>query len=265
MNEIKCKSLLNKSQLADYCINCYIGCENACKYCYADSITRKFTSHKETWGEFVDVKVNAPEVLKKEIRRKKRGKVFISSLCDPYQPLEEKYKLTRKCLEILLLYQFPVIIQTKSSLILRDLDLIKKFKDCEVGFTITSLDESVRKDFEPNSSFVEEKLKAIKVLKENGIKVYVFFGPILPYLSDRNLEEYFDEMVRLKVDEVWVDKLNLKPGVWKSVSNILKKNYPELLERWKEVLFSKSDYWEELRKKIKEICEEKKIKCMFCF
>jgi len=265
VREIKCKSLLNKSQLADYCINCYVGCEHACEYCYSDSITKKFAQHKEPWGEFVDVKINAVEVLRKEVLRKKKGKVFVSSLTDPYQPLEKKYQLTRKCLEILLKHQFPVIIQTKSALVIRDLDLLKKFKDCEVGFTITTLDESVRKNFEPNSSPVQEKLEAIKLLKENGIKVYVFLGPILPYLSDRKLEEYFETMVNLKVDEVWVDKLNLKPGVWESVSEILEKIYPELLEKWREVLFSKTDYWKKLKEKIERICKEKEVKCVFCF
>jgi DNA repair photolyase len=265
VREIKCKSLLNKSQLADYCINCYVGCEHACEYCYSDSITKKFAQHKEPWGEFVDVKINAVEVLRKEVLRKKKGKVFVSSLTDPYQPLEKKYQLTRKCLEILLKHQFPVIIQTKSALVIRDLDLLKKFKDCEVGFTITTLDESVRKNFEPNSSPVQEKLEAIKLLKENGIKVYVFLGPILPYLSDRKLEEYFETMVKLKVDEVWVDKLNLKPGVWESVSEVLEKNYPELLEKWKEVLFSRSDYWNKLKEKIEQICKKKRVNCVFCY
>jgi len=265
VKEIKCKSLLNKSQLADYCINCYVGCSHGCKYCYATSITKKFSPHKEMWGEFVDVKVNAAEILKKEIGKKKKGKVFLSSLTDPYQPLERKYQLTRRCLEILLQHKFPIIIQTKSSLVLRDLDLLKKFESCEVGFTITSLNEKVRKDFEPNSSPVEEKLEAIKILRKNGIFVYVFFGPVLPYLSDENLEKYFEKMVELDVNEVWVDKLNLKPGVWESVSLVLEKNYPELLERWKLILFSSSGYWKDLKKRIEKISIDKGIKCVFCF
>jgi DNA repair photolyase len=219
----------------------------------------------EPWGEFVDVKVNAPEVLRREILKRKKGKVFLSSLTDPYQPLEKKYQLTRKCLEILLRHQFSIIIQTKSALVTRDLDLLKKFKDCEVGFTVTTLDENVRKNFEPNSSPVQEKLEAIKALKENGIKVYVFFGPVLPYLSDRNLEEYFDVMMKLKVDGVWVDKLNLKPGVWESVSKVLEKDYPELLEKWREILFSRSDYWKKLKEKIEKISEEKNVKTVFCY
>lgn len=265
VKEIKCKSLLNESQLADYCINCYVGCEHGCKYCYAYSITKKFALHEEAWGKFVDVKINAPEILKKEILRKKKGKVFLSSLTDPYQPLEKKYQLTRKCLEILLKHQFPIIIQTKSDLILRDLDLLKKFKSCEIGFTITTLDEEIREKFEPNSSPVKEKLEAIKVLKENGIFVYVFFGPVLPYLSDKNLDGYFEKMAELKVDEVWVDKLNLKPGVWESVSKVLKENYPELLKKWEEILFFKNNYWGELKEKVRRICEKKKVRCIFCY
>ncbi|MEM5766162.1 MAG: radical SAM protein [Candidatus Aenigmatarchaeota archaeon] len=263
IREIKCKSLLNKSQLADYCINCYVGCGHGCKYCYADYITKRFSQHIEPWGEFVDVKVNAPEILKREIIKKNRGRVFISSLTDPYQPLEEKYKLTRRCLEILLKHQFPIIIQTKSSLVVRDLDLLKKFKNCEVGFTITTLDEDVMKIFEPNSSSVQDKLKAIEILKKEKINVYVFFGPVLPNLSDKNLEEYFEKMVEMKVDGVWIDKLNLKPGVWISLKKVLEEKYPELLKKWRDILFFDNNYWKELKERVERICKEKNFKCVF--
>ncbi|MEM5853261.1 MAG: radical SAM protein [Candidatus Aenigmatarchaeota archaeon] len=265
IREIKCKSLLNKSQLADYCINCYLGCEHACKYCYADYLTKKFVFHEEDWGSFVDVKINAPEILRREVLKKKKGKVFLSSLTDPYQPLEKKYELTRKCLEILLRHQFPIIIQTKSALVSRDVDLLKKFKRCEVGFTITTLDENVRKIFEPNSSPVEEKLQAIEFLKKNGISVYVFLGPILPHLSDFDLEKYFEKMAELKVDGVWVDKLNLKPGIWRRLNEVLKKRYPELLSEWEKILFSRSSYWDEVRKKIREMSKIKGVECVFCY
>ena len=266
IKEIKCKSLLNKSQLADYCVNPFVGCQHACKYCYAEYYTRKYTGHEEPWGSFVDVKINAPEILRREILRKKKGTVFLSSLTDPYQPLEEKYKLTRKILELLLRNNFSVCIQTKSALVLRDLDLFKKFKkQCEINFTITTLDESIRKVFEPFSSSVKEKLRAIKILKANGIEVYAFFGPVLPFLSDRNLEEYFETMARLRIDEVWVDKLRLKPGVWDRLQKVLEENYPGLVGKWKKIFFEKSDYYRKLKKKIKEICERKNLKYVFCY
>ncbi|MCS7123766.1 MAG: radical SAM protein [Candidatus Aenigmarchaeota archaeon] len=265
IKEINCKTLLNKSKIEDYCINCYIGCSHSCKYCYAEFITRKMTSHKEEWGSFVDVKINAPNILREEIKRKKKGKVFLSSLTDPYQPIEKKYELTRKCLEILLNYNFPIVVQTKSYLVLRDLDLFKKFESCKIGFTITTLDDDIRKIFEPNSSSVEEKIKAIEILKNNGIFVYIFFGPVLPFLSDENLEEYFNKMVELNIDEVLIDKLNLKPGLWNSIRKVLETNYPKLLEEWRKILFLKNNYWDLLKKRIKRICYEKKIKYIFCY
>ena len=263
--DISCKSLMNQSKLADYCINCYVGCEHGCKYCYAESITRRFSKHKEQWGKFVDVKLNAPDILKREIANKKKGTVFISSLTDAYQPLEKKYELTRKVLEILLEHQFSVCIQTKSSLILRDLDLIKKFKNREVGFTITSLNEKVRETFEPFSSPANEKLEALKILKENGIKTYAFFGPILPFLSDENLEEYIRKISEAKVDFMYIDKLNLKSGVWENLKNVLEKDYPELLPKWNEAIFSENDYFKNLKQKITKLCEKNNIKYNFCY
>jgi DNA repair photolyase len=131
IKEISAKSILSKSKVTAYTINPYIGCEHGCTYCYA-RFMKRFTGHKEAWGEFVDAKINAPILLESEIKKKKVGKVWISGMCDPYQPLEKKYELTRKCLEILLKHQWPVTIQTKSNLVLRDIELFKKFKDIEV-------------------------------------------------------------------------------------------------------------------------------------
>jgi DNA repair photolyase len=265
ITEIECRSLLNKSALADYCINPYVGCQHACKYCYAESYTRRFTSHTEAWGQFVDVKINAPSVLAREIKRKNKGTVYISSLTDAYQPLERKYELTRKLLEILLRHQFPISIQTKSALVLRDLDLIRKFDNREVGFTITALNNEISELFEPASSSVAEKLSAIKQLKENGVRTFVFFGPILPYLSDQNLKEYLQQIVSAGADYIYVDKLNLKPGLWTSLHLLLRKDYPQLCEKWKDILLSKNDYYEKLKPQIDAASKELKIECKFCF
>lgn len=265
LKEIKCKSLLNKSWLADYCINPYIGCQHQCVYCYADYYTKKYTSHKEKWGTFIDIKINALEILRKEIKKKKRGTVFISSLTDAYQPIERKYELTRKILNELLKYQFPINIQTKSSLVLRDIDLLSKFKNCEIGFTITTLNEENRKIFEPYSSSIEEKINALQILSERKIKTYVFFGPMLPYISDIDLENYFKTISKLGIEYIYIDKLNLKPGLWDNLEKILEINYSELIDKWKEIFFLKNNYYEEIRKKIIKLCEEKDIKYIFCY
>ena len=138
VTEIKAKGVLNKSRIFDYCINPYTGCQINCRYCYARLFMGRYSGHSEQWGEFVDVKVNAPEVLRRQLDKAKKGTVWISSVCDPYQPLEAKYELTRGCLKELARKQFPVNIQTKSKLVLRDLDLLQEFEEIEVGFTITT-------------------------------------------------------------------------------------------------------------------------------
>jgi DNA repair photolyase len=257
--------LLNKSALADYCINPYVGCQHACRYCYAESYTRRFTRHKERWGEFVDVKTNAAVVLAREIKKKLRGTVFISSLTDPYQPLERKYEVTRQLLEILLRHQFPITIQTKSTLVLRDLDLIKQFREAEVGFTITTLNDEIRKTFEPASSPVEKKLEAIKELKQEGVRVYVFFGPLLPGLSDQNLEGYLTQMAQAEVDYIYVDKLNLKPNLWNSLEDPLTENFTQIHKLWSDVLMGRSDYYQELKVKIDHICKKLALESRFCY
>ncbi|MEM3713012.1 MAG: radical SAM protein, partial [Thermoproteota archaeon] len=117
IREVECKSILNKSAIADYCINPYIGCQHGCRYCYAAGITFKLRGRMEEWGEFLDIKTNAVILLSKEAKKKKVGRVYLSSLTDPYQPIEEKYELTRRIVEILVQNDFPVTIQTKSRLV----------------------------------------------------------------------------------------------------------------------------------------------------
>ena len=265
VNEVRCKSLLNRSRLADYCINPYIGCGHGCRYCYAESYTRRFTKHREQWGQFVDAKINAPQILEREIQKRPKGEVYLSSLTDAYQPLEAEYGLTRRILKILLSAQFPISIQTKSSLVLRDLDILSEFDTCHVGFTITSLDQSITEIFEPQASTVTERLHALEKLREKGISTYAFFGPILPLLSDRSLYEYFQTLANLNVDYVYVDKLNLKPGLWDMLENTVRAKYPQLLDQWQNILRSKDKYYSQLQSTIMQICKEKNLECRMCF
>jgi len=203
VKETQAKSVLNKSQIFDYCVNPYTGCQVNCRYCYAALFMKRYSGHKEAWGEFVDVKVNAPDVLRKQLLRAKRGTVWISSVCDPYQPLEAKFELTRRCLKELLEKQFPVNIQTKSKLVLRDLDLLTEFKEIEVGFTITTSDEKIAKLFEPGASSVSERLKALEKLRTSGIKTFAFIGPLLP----GDPEKLVADLAGL-VNRVFIDRMN---------------------------------------------------------
>lgn len=201
IREIKAKSILSKSQIYKYALNAYTGCGHGCLYCYA-KFMKRFTGHSEPWGEFADIKINAPELLAQEVKKKKKGRVWISGVCDAYQPLEERYMLTRKCIEILAANQWPLTIQTKSPLVLRDLDLIRKAADCEVGFTITTADERVRAIFEPGAPAIAERINALEVLHAEGIRTFVMVAPMLPHA------EKLGEMLKGKVDDALIDRYN---------------------------------------------------------
>jgi len=164
---------------------------------------KRYTGHKEPWGEFVDVKINAPEVLRKQLQRAKRGTVWISSVCDPYQPVEAKYELTRRCLKELLEKQFPVNVQTKSKLVLRDLDLLKNFEEIEVGFTITTNDEQIARSFEPGAASVADRMQALRKLHASGIRTFAFIGPLLPSDPEKLVAD-LDGLV----DRVFIDRMN---------------------------------------------------------
>lgn len=260
--------MLSKSGISsvDYAVNPYVGCQHGCVYCYA-RFMKRFTGHREEWGEFVDVRINAPQVLGKELFGTAKGLVMLSSVTDPYQSLEKKYELTRNCLQKLLAHQFPVTILTKSSLVLRDLDLLTKLSSCEVGFTITIIDDEVRKKVEPNSSPVEERLAALKELHDKGIATYAFLGPILPYVTDKgeDLQQLITEIAKTGVKYVLVDRLNMRWGVWLSVVKFLELNYPNLIPEYKRIFCSENDYFEQVKLKILKLCAEYEVKCDLCY
>jgi DNA repair photolyase len=203
VTEVRAKSILNKSKIFDYCVNAYTGCQVNCRYCYARLFMRRYSGHSEPWGAFVDVKVNAPELLRKQLARAKRGTAWLSSVCDPYQPLEAVYKLTRQCLVELAERQFPVNIQTKSALLLRDLDVFEKFEEIEVGMTITTDDEKLAQVFEPGASAVRERIMALERIHTRGIRTFVFIGPLLPGNPEKLVAA-----LEGKVDKVLIDRMN---------------------------------------------------------
>ncbi len=207
VKEIQSKAILSTSKIYNYVINPYVGCQHACSYCYA-RFMKRFSGHKEPWGEFVDVKINAADLLRAEINKKKRAKVWISGVCDPYQPLEVKYKLSRKCLEILAQNEWPAIIQTRSPLVLRDMDILKEAKNFEVGLTITTADDGIRKLFEPNAPPIMERLRALDELHRSGIKTYAMIAPILPGT------EVLVKTLEGKVDYILVDRMNYNHADW---------------------------------------------------
>lgn len=207
IREIQAKNILSKSQIYDYTINPYVGCTHTCAYCYA-RFMKRFTGHLEPWGGFVDVKVNAVELLRGIIAKAKPGRVWMSGVCDAYQPVERKYRLTRGCLEILLEYGWPVTIQTKSPLVLRDIDILRGKTGVEAGMSIATADENVRKIFEPGAPPVNDRIKALGVLHEAGITTFAMIAPVLPGT------EGLPVLLAGKVDRVTIDRLNYRYADW---------------------------------------------------
>jgi DNA repair photolyase len=169
---------------------------------------RRFTGHREPWGEFVDVKINAPALLKHEIDKRRLGRVWVSGVCDPYQPLESKYELTRKCLEVLVEYGWPITVQTKSPLVLRDIDLLRRSDKIEVGLSVTSADDGIRTLFEPGAPSIRERIAALEELHLAGVRTYAMIAPMLP-----GTDELADQLTG-KVDYVLIDRMNYHYGDW---------------------------------------------------
>ncbi len=266
VREIQSRTILSRSRIygVDYSVNPYVGCQHACAYCFARFMARK--EHRgEEWGSFVDVKINAPKLLAYELQRKPKGLVLLSSVTDPYQPLEKEYELTREILKLLAENKFPTSVLTKSDLVTRDIDVMKEIRDCEVGLTITLLDETVKKVFEPWSASVENRLKALRRLHEAEIETYAFLGPMLPHISENRLPELLDRLCEAGVNRILVDRLNLKAGNWNAIHGSLKESLPDFLPRFEEALFKSSGYYERLKSKILELCRGRDLRVDFCY
>lgn len=253
--EISVKDLVTKSNLpaSDYVINPYVGCPHGCRYCYA-CFMKRFTNHSEEWGSFIDIK----RCDKAISRTKLKGKsVFLSSVTDCYNPYEEKYGMTRKILEQLVSIDCELGISTKSSLILRDIDLLKQCKNLKVSISINTLDEQFKKDMD-NASSISERLNTLKKLHENGIYSVLFMSPIFPGITDfRNIIENSKDFV----DEYWFENLNLRGSYKKDILDYIKKSYPELIELYDRIyLQGKVEYWHGLAVEIEKYCNANSIK-----
>lgn len=257
---IQTKSILNKSKLGGYTLNPYNGCSHGCVYCYNQHFI-KLMKPDEKWGDFLEIKINAPELLEKEITGKyknKKDRVFFSTITDPYNPFEKQHQITRRCLEVLAKHKWSVDILTKSDLVLRDLDLFKQFdKSISVGFTITTTNKSFQFLLEPGASLVEQRINALKQLKTAGIKTHVFIAPILPYFT--NLRQILNEVAPY-VDEMLFDSLNTNKENWQGLFNVLKVHYPSLINEYQDKLFkNRLKYEKELKKEIELLAKEHKV------
>ena len=262
IKEIKSKSILVKSGLSsvDYVVNPYIGCMHGCIFCYA-RFMKRFTGHKEEWGKFVDAKINAPDLVKGNLNLKGK-EVYFCSTTDPYHPPEMKYKLTRQVLEKLIPFQPNITIQSKSDLIVRDLDVLKKFNWVLVGISLSTLNESIQKKVEPLGSSPQRRIAALKKIKKAGFKTYVFISPILPEVSDW---KKMVDAVKDYADEIWFENLNFYPAIKANIYKFLRTVDPKLVDKYKKIYSKDSTYWTDMEKDIISYCKKNKVKAKIYF
>jgi DNA repair photolyase len=256
LRETQARSILNKSGISgiDYTINPYVGCRHACLYCYADFMGR-FTGHREPWGTFVDAKINAPEVLARQLRRASPGCVSLSTVTDPYQPMEARYRLTRRLLEQFTGTDFQVSVLTKSSLVVRDLDVLRRISRVEVGFSLTTLDPAIAQRFEPGASSPTERLEAMRDLSEAGIDTWLFIAPALPYFTDTEpaLDALFAAAKRAGARSVLVDSFQFYPKPWGRVRALLESKFAKLVPLYEEVRRNPAPFRLSLRERVETL------------
>ena len=189
----------------DFTINPYRGCAFGCSYCYASKFVHDDANRKAEWGRWVEVKQNAVEVLQRESHKMYGKTIFFSSATDPYQPIERRLELTRALLQVLL-FAFParLHIQTRSPLVVRDIDLFKRFgRSLDVGISIPTDSDVVRKAFEPRAPSIGRRLAAARHLKESGIYITASVAPLLPCTPER-----LANLLRPCFHRAWVDGIN---------------------------------------------------------
>ncbi|MEM4187637.1 MAG: radical SAM protein [Candidatus Hadarchaeum sp.] len=263
---VSCHTALSLSGLPGltYSLNPYTGCEHGCVYCYSPSVL-KDRLVAESWGKKVRIKQNIAEVLSREVTHKKTGTVGVSTVTDPYQPIEKNVELTRKCLEILCQHDFPVSIQTKSELVLRDSDLIlpKKF---DVGVTITTMDQELARLLEPRASPPDARAQVVEEFSSRGVDTWIFLGPIIPETNDddENLRKIVEIAAKTK-SKILYDKLNLKQWVMERLGPVLENLKPGLAERVPATISQGSDYRNKISSKITSICRELGVRCEAAF
>ena len=245
-------------------MNLYRGCTHGCIYC--DSRSKCYQMNHAF--EDIEVKKNAPELLERALRAKrKKCMIGTGAMCDPYMHCEEKLGLTRQCLEIIDRYGFGLAIQTKSCRILRDLELFKRIHQkakCVVQMTLTTYDEELCRVLEPRVSTTKERFEALKVFRDNGIPTVVWLSPLLPFINDteENLRGILDYCTRAEVYGIicFGIGMTLREGSREYFYQELDRHFPGMRERYHQkygyAYEIPSDHNRELMKLFYEQCRE---------
>ena len=232
---LKCKTALNKphGHFHYYDLNIYRGCFHACPYCYA-IYSHQFLGENDFF-ETIYIKENIAEKLEEQLKAKswKKEVINIGSVCDSYQPIEKEKKIMRDVLKLMIKYENPIIISTKSTLILRDIDLLEelsKITYVSIALTITSCSDDLNNLIEPRAPKYLERFKTLKILKQQThAQIGLHMMPLIPYLSTdkRSIEMMFKLANQVKVDYVIIALVNLRGNTRKNFFNFLQAKLPE--------------------------------------
>jgi DNA repair photolyase len=238
------KSILVRSKLpdADYVINPYTGCAFGCQYCYATFTGRFVGQPRDAWGDYVYVKANAVAVFEAELQKLRSAgrapSLLLSSVTDPYQGAERRYRLTRGILEILARepYPGPVGILTKSPLVLRDLDVLGALPLVEIGLTVTTTDDRLGRFLEVRAPRASRRIETLAALAAHGLRTYAFVGPLLPHFRyERDaLDALLGGLAGAGVRSVYVEHINLSPYIRQRLWRLMRTQPQEVQDVYRE-------------------------------
>ena len=248
-------NMISKTKVpaGDYAVNPYIGCPHKCLYCYADYM-RRWTSHSEKWGDFLDVKRCSKKI---NVSRLENKTIIFSSSTDAYNPFEKKYRITREILEQLVHANAKITILTKSDLLLRDIDLFKKMPRVQAGVSLNTLDDCVRKALEPRAASIEKRLDAVKTLHNSGIRTHIFLSPMFPGITD--FKKIIQSCARF-TDEFWFENLNLRGSFRPAVLRYINEKHQSLAPLYNDIYkFKNTGYWRGIKNDIAQFCQKNGI------
>lgn len=231
VQEIHCKHLLHRTgaSFAEWTLNPYIGCRFGCSYCYVPILRAKRGQEgADSWGSWVQVKVNAPEVVRREMLDVPReAHILIGSATDAWQPIEKRYRISRGVLYELSFYPNKVTILTRSPLLIRDVDLLRRFEQVSVHISVPTVDEKVRRIFEPHAPAVAGRIELTRRLLKAGIRTTWAWCPFLPGVENTSeqIRQYVQIAAQAGVREIWVGRINY----W----GFLEERYKALLRRYR--------------------------------
>src|SRR4030081_831553 len=264
--ETQAKTALNRVQGMpfDWSLNPYFSCAHKCRYCYARAYHARYHDLDvgEGFDRQVEIRVNIADVLRKELRRHRAGSLAIGTATDPYQPIEGKYKLTRRCLEALVDHPMPTSIVTKGPLVVRDIDVLQKLDaktDLTVYFSVPCVDEEIVRKTDPGTAPPRQRLRALRMLRDAGIDAAVLCMPVLPGISDS--EDSLDAAARA-ASEAGATAFRHRPlkidhEIRDHYMGFLAAEFPTLVPRY-EALYGNSvhpgeDYERELEKRVTRV------------